>query len=186
MESAWAAHEAAWADRHVPDERKMLDGAVALFGTPALARLDDLVAMASQWRPDIVVHEVLEQAGSMLAGRLGVRAVVHGIGPMFPTYALLIDAAAKAIGEPDLWERLSTEQAVDLCPPALQPDGPPPWRESVAVRPVPAKAAGCHRTSLTSSRAIAPSSTSPSAPSRTPRPPTSPPDWRPSRTTTAW
>lgn len=133
--SAWAAHEAAWADQRAPMEQKMLEGAVALFGTPALARLDDLASMAAQWRPDIVVHEVLEEAGSMLADRLGVPGVVHGLGPMFPSYAQLIDAAAAAIGRPELWERLSEERAVDLCPPSLQPDGPQPWRDTVAVRP---------------------------------------------------
>jgi UDP:flavonoid glycosyltransferase YjiC (YdhE family) len=113
----------------------MMDGVVALFGTPALARLDDLVALAAQWRPDLVVHEVLEPAGAMLAGTLGVPAVVHGIGPMFPSYAPLIGAAGAAIGRPRLWEQLSAERAVDLCPPSLQPDGPPPWDATIAVRP---------------------------------------------------
>lgn len=114
-ESAWSAHDAAWADQSAPEEQRMMDGVVALFGAPALARLDDLVTMGSEWRPDVVVHEVLEQAGSLLAGRLGVPAVVHGIGPMFPFYAPLISAAGAAIGEPDLWQQLSTEQAAGTC-----------------------------------------------------------------------
>jgi UDP:flavonoid glycosyltransferase YjiC (YdhE family) len=134
-EAAWAGNEAAWAVPDVPDEQRMLNGVVALFGTPALARLDDLVVMASRWRPDVVVHEVLEQAGSMLAARLGIPGVAHGIGPMFPFYAELIAAAGAAIGEPGLWAQLSTEQALDLCPPSLQPDGPPPWPAAAAVRP---------------------------------------------------
>ena len=134
-EAAWSAHQAAWAIPDIPDEQRMLNGVVALFGTPALARLDDLLVMATEWRPDVVVHEVLEQGGSMLAARLGVTSVVHGIGPMFPFYAQLIGAAGAAIGEPELWTQLSTEQAVDLCPPSLQPDGPPPWPAAVAVRP---------------------------------------------------
>lgn len=134
-ESAWSAHDAVWADPGVPDEQKMLDGVVALFGTPALARLEDLAVLAEQWPPDVVVHEVLEPAGSMLAARLGTPGVVHGIGPMFPFYAFLIEAAGAAIGEPRLWERLSGERAVDLCPPSLRPDGPPPWASTLAVRP---------------------------------------------------
>src|SRR5262245_56363022 len=77
--AAWAAHEAVWADPSVPDEQRMIAGVVALFGTPALRRLDDLVSLASGWRPDVVVHEVLEQAGALLAHRLGIPAVVHGI-----------------------------------------------------------------------------------------------------------
>ena len=134
-ESVWSAHDAVWADAGAPDEQKMLDGVVALFGTPALARLDDLRVLAEEWRPDVVVHEVLEPAGSMLATRLGVPGVVHGIGPMFASYAFLIQAAGAAIGRHDLWEQLSGERAVDLCPPSLQPDGPPPWPATIPVRP---------------------------------------------------
>jgi UDP:flavonoid glycosyltransferase YjiC (YdhE family) len=133
--TAWLANEAAWADPGIPEEQRMLNGVVALFGTPALARLHDLVVMASVWRPDVVVHEVLEQAGSMLAAKLMIPGVVHGIGPMFPFYAQLIGAAGAAIGEPERWAQVSTEQALDLCPTSLQPDGPPPWPAAVAVRP---------------------------------------------------
>ena len=134
-ETAWLAHEAEWAAPDVPEELKMLRGAVALFGAPALARLDDLMVMASVWRPDVTVHEVLEPAGSLLAARLGIPGVVHGIGPMFPFYAPLIGAAGAAIGEPELWRQLSTQQALDLCPLSLRPDGPPPWPAAAAVRP---------------------------------------------------
>ena len=134
-EEAWMANEAAWAVPGVPEEQKMMNGVVALFGTPALSRLDDLVAMASVWRPDVVVHEVLEQAGSMLAARLDIPGVAHGIGPMFPFYAQLIDAAGAAIGEPERWAQASRERALDICPPSLQPDGSAPWPAAVAVRP---------------------------------------------------
>ncbi len=134
-EAAWAAHDVVWADPAVPEEQKMLAGVVALFGTPALSRLEDLADLTAGWRPDVIVHEVLEPAGSMLAGRLGVAGVVHGIGPMLSMYAPLITAAGAAIGDPGLWERLAAERAVDLCPPSLQPDGPRPWAATVAVRP---------------------------------------------------
>lgn len=133
--AAWSGNQAAWAAPGVSEEQRMMNGVVALFGAPALARLEDLVAMTSVWRPDVVVHEVLEQAGSMLAARLGIPGVVHGIGPMFPFYAQLVDAVGGAVGESERWTELSTEQALDLCPPSLQPDGPPPWPAALAVRP---------------------------------------------------
>ena len=38
----------------------MLDGVLALFGTPAAGRLADLTELAADWRPDLVVHEVLK------------------------------------------------------------------------------------------------------------------------------
>jgi UDP:flavonoid glycosyltransferase YjiC (YdhE family) len=132
---AWSAHERIWADPDTPDEQKMMAGVVALFGTPALARLADLAALAERWRPDLVVHEVLEVAAPLLCRRLDVPAVVHGIGPMFPFYAQLIGPAGAAIGEPGLWAQVSAERALDLCPPSLQPDGPPPWPGAVPRRP---------------------------------------------------
>jgi hypothetical protein len=64
-----------------------MDGVVALFGTPALSRLADLAVKTRNWRPDIIIHEVLESAGPLLARTLGVPGIVHGIGPLFPFYA---------------------------------------------------------------------------------------------------
>jgi UDP:flavonoid glycosyltransferase YjiC (YdhE family) len=133
---AWSAHDEVWSDPDLSEEQKMMDGVVALFGTPALARLTDLLAMTQDWRPDVIVHEVLETAGSLLAGRLGVPGVVHGIGPMFAVYAQLIGPAGAATGEPGLWAQASSEQALDICPPLLQPDdGPPPWPDATPLRP---------------------------------------------------
>src|SRR3954470_13425782 len=97
---AWSAHETVWADPGTSTEQKMMDGVVALFGTPALARLDDLLVAAQGWRPDVIVHEVLELAGSLLARRLEAPGVVHGLGPMFPFYVQLIGSAGAEIGEP--------------------------------------------------------------------------------------
>ncbi len=92
--------------------------------------------MAEEWRPDIVVHEVLESAGPLLASKLEVPGIVHGIGPMFPFYAQLIGPAGAAIGQLGLWEQASSERALDICPPSLQPDdGPPPWPNATPLRP---------------------------------------------------
>jgi UDP:flavonoid glycosyltransferase YjiC (YdhE family) len=136
FEESWSRHEAVWADPHTPDDQKMLDGVVALFGEPALARYADLVAMSREWRPDIVVHEVLELGGTLLSRELEVPGVVHGFGPMFPVYAELIPATGAALGEPDLWAQASSEHALDICPPSLQPaDTPPPWPRASALRP---------------------------------------------------
>ncbi len=132
---AWSAHEAVWADPGTPEEQKMMDGVVALFGTPALTRLADLIALAQGWHPDLVVHEVLEVAAPLLCRRLDVPGVVHGLGPMFPFYPELVGPAGAAIGEPQLWAQLAAEQALDLCPPSLRPDGPPPWPGAIPVRP---------------------------------------------------
>lgn len=134
-DAAWSAHEIVWANPDLSEEQKMMDGVVALFGAPALRRRTDLDLLAQQWPPDVVIHEVLEPAGAWLARRLQVPGVVHGIGPMFPFYAQLIGVVGAAIGEPGLWEQLSTEHALDICPPSLQPDGPRPWPRAAMMRP---------------------------------------------------
>ena len=131
---SWAEHNRIWADPSYQGD-KMLDGVVALFGSPAGRRLADLTAMARDWRPDLVVHEVLELGGSILAGRLGVRSVVHGFGPMFPFFAHLAGPAGAAAGDDDLWATLSQETYLDICPPSLRPDGPPAWATSLPLRP---------------------------------------------------
>lgn len=131
----WSANQAVWADPSLSEEHRMMGGVVALFGKPALARLADLVVMARDWRPDLIVHEVLETAGPLLAQRLDVPGVVHGIGPIFPFYAQLIGHLGEAMGEPDLWAQASSEQALDLCPISLQPEGPPPWQIATPLRP---------------------------------------------------
>ena len=146
-----------------------MDGVVALFGTPALARLDDLLVMASAWRPDVVVHEVLEQAGSLLAHRLGIPGVVHGIGPMFPFYA----HAHRRRGRGHRRAR-ALGAGLDRAGPGPLPtlvaaDGPaalarlPPRSD-----PAPANASRCRPGWPRPSRPTAQSPTSPSAPSRTP------------------
>ena len=132
---SWSAHEAVWRNPELADERKMMDGLVALFGEPGLARYADLASLTGEWRPDLVVHDVLETAGPLLARSLGVPGIVHGIGPMFPFYAELMGPVGAAIGEPDLWVQASSEHALDICPPALQPDGSPPWPGAAPVRP---------------------------------------------------
>jgi UDP-glucoronosyl and UDP-glucosyl transferase len=132
---SWAAHTAVWAESTTPAEQRLVDGAIALFGTPAASRLTDLTAMAEDWRPDLVVHEVTELAGSTLARRLGVPGVVHGIGPMFPFYATLLGAIGVAAGDSELWDHLTTETYLNLCPAALQPDGPAPWPHARPLRP---------------------------------------------------
>ncbi len=133
---SFAEHNRIWADEDHPGDR-MLDGVLALFGHPAARRVADLVVLTEDWRPDLVVHEVLELGGSILASRLGVRSVVHGFGPMFPFYGPLAGPAGAAAGDPDLWATLSTETYLDICPPALRPDGPPVWGTSMPLRTSP-------------------------------------------------
>ncbi len=135
MSDMWRRHVEA-ADR-APAQEQHLVGVATLFGDSAAERLVDLEPFAREWRPDVVVHEVLELAGPVLAARLGVPAVVHGFGPMFPFYEVLAGAAADRPGLQDVWGLLSAEECVDITPPSLHPEGPAPWPLARSLRPSP-------------------------------------------------
>ena len=132
----WAAHDAALVglEDAAPIEQA-LAGGTALFGATVPARLRDLADLCRDWRPHLVVHETLELAGPVLARRLGVPSVVHGFGPMFPMYAEIGAQIGPAAGEPDLWEYLGPTTCLDICPPSLRPDGPPPYAATRPLRP---------------------------------------------------
>ena len=132
----WASHDAALVGlEEAPPMEQAIAGGTGLFGATAPARLRDLEDLCRDWRPDLVVHETLELAGPVLARRLGVPSVVHGFGPMFPMYAFIGAQIGPAAGQPDLWDHLSTTTCLDICPPSLQPDGPPPYAATLPLRP---------------------------------------------------
>ncbi|WP_299441606.1 glycosyltransferase [uncultured Phycicoccus sp.] len=139
-----AAAGPVWSDmwrRHVeaseraPADVQHLVGVATLFGDSAAERLTDLEPLARRWKPDVVVHEMLELAGPVLADRLGVPAVVHGFGPLFPFYEMIAGAVAERPGLEDVWGLLSAEECVDVTPPSLHPDGPTPWPGARPLRP---------------------------------------------------
>ena len=107
----------------------------ALFGVPAAARLRDLRQLAAEWRPDVVVHEPLDFSGPLLARELGVPSVLHGYGPMFSAYAEHGPVVAAAAGDTEVWPYLLDAPVLDVCPPALRPEGPPLWPHATDLRP---------------------------------------------------
>jgi UDP:flavonoid glycosyltransferase YjiC (YdhE family)/catechol 2,3-dioxygenase-like lactoylglutathione lyase family enzyme len=115
---------------------------VEYFITGAQKRALDLVPRAVAWRPDVVVHEEVELAGSVAAAATGAREIVHGLGRR--PGAELWEAFAPAIG--GLFREWAISAAadtvrdalhLDLCPPAVAPAGPPLWRSSLPIRPDP-------------------------------------------------
>jgi UDP:flavonoid glycosyltransferase YjiC (YdhE family) len=116
-------------------------GARALFGAPAAARAAELVPMARAWSPDLVVSEMAEFAGAVVAADLGVAHLVHGYGPLQPGVAAALDAVAAdladAFGLPHLPGRLHAAPFADVCPPSLRPPGSAVWSDVRPVRPSP-------------------------------------------------
>jgi UDP:flavonoid glycosyltransferase YjiC (YdhE family) len=114
----------------IPERRPYLfSGRFAQIDSPA--RLDDLFAVADDFRPDLLVHESAELAGPVVAAKLGVASVQHSFGRAIPMSAV---ERAATIAAP-MWERAGLEPApfagmyrgpfVDIAPPSLEPERPP-------------------------------------------------------------
>jgi UDP:flavonoid glycosyltransferase YjiC (YdhE family) len=97
--------------------------ALEMFLTLTEAMVDDLVALARSWRPDLVVYEPTAWAGPLAAAVSGVPAVRHLFG------ADLLYRAGDAVGEllAPLCRRFGVPElqpwgavTVDPCPPGLQ------------------------------------------------------------------
>ena len=98
-----------------------------LFGrarTPLM--LDDLLPIARQWQPDVLVHEQGELAGPLVAELVGVPHVTHAFGGAVPA-SILADAAQHVA---PLWAESGRPMPpyagcyehlyLDICPPSLQ------------------------------------------------------------------
>lgn len=99
------------------------------FVRHAGAMAGDLLASASQWRPDLVVHEPTAVVGPLVANALGVPSVCHRWG--VDVGRAVIEAA-----EADLrrlyfrhdvaYRGVDSDFVVDPCPPSLQDPSVPP------------------------------------------------------------
>ncbi len=89
-------------------------------------RAEDLAEVVDQYKPDVLVHEVAEFAGPLVATSLRLPYATHAYGVVIDDDAL--DAAAKGAGpyweaaglaahpRAGLWDQLY----LDICPPTLQ------------------------------------------------------------------
>jgi hypothetical protein len=104
--------------------RPSRESRLRLYGEVAEAMVDDLLALARSWRPDLVVYDPLTHAGPLVATLLGVPAVRSLFGPDV-TYFL--NGATEAPGWLALLDRFGVSDvdllgaaSVDPCPPSLQ------------------------------------------------------------------
>jgi hypothetical protein len=58
----------------------MVEAGMRLFFRPGIARAQDLIPLAADWQPDVVVHELTEAAGWQAAAVSGALDVMHGFG----------------------------------------------------------------------------------------------------------
>ncbi len=113
-----------------------------LFGAamaPPMAA--DLIGLATDWRPDLLVHGHAELAAPLVGELCGVPTVTHSFGTVVPKEYL--DAAAKLSG---LWGAHGLETPpyagcgragyLDICPPSVQTGSLDHLPEVQALRPV--------------------------------------------------
>ncbi len=114
-----------------------------MFGDVAAPQtLVALLPYAKEWRPEVVVHDVGEMAGPIVAAALGVPSVAHGFGIPIPRAVL---AAADVVLAP-LWRGAgldprpygSNDLYLDICPSPLHNGELPPAARVQPVRPAEA------------------------------------------------
>ena len=136
---AMASMPAAALDRPPSDPERMQAGALNLFGRPGVARTRQLIPMAADWRPDVVVHELFEIAGIEAAAVSGALDVVHGFGAQetyLPELASMVcTAAAAELGTPDRTHRLFSSLYLNPYPCGLEPPCRSQFREVWPIRP---------------------------------------------------
>src|SRR5436305_9844040 len=112
--------------------------------TDAPAKVDALHSAAAAWEPDVIVYESADLAAPVVAAALGLPSVNHSFGRTVPAPALRSAAAAaaplwRARGlEPDPLAGAYRGTYVDICPPSLQDEQPPPEVHVQRIRPADA------------------------------------------------
>jgi UDP:flavonoid glycosyltransferase YjiC (YdhE family) len=111
------------------------------FQAGAAQRIAQLLPRCAAWRPDLVIHEETELAGPVLAASLGVRSVVHGLGPMppprlLPWFAAAIERLAPRGTATEVFDAWRRATYIHLCPPGLKLDDEPIWSDVLPLRPM--------------------------------------------------
>ena len=124
-----------------PDERRPFAFSSRFAMIDAPAKLQELRAVAGEWKPDLIVHESADLAAPIVAAALGVPSVNHGWGRLVPRACF---ERATAEVEP-LWRDLGLDpeplcgafrgRYIDICPPSLQPEAAPDGVPVLQLRP---------------------------------------------------
>ncbi|WP_338103962.1 glycosyltransferase [Mycobacterium montefiorense] len=108
------------------------EAAIEAFATARIdMSVDDALPAAQAWRPDLVVHELMDYVGPFLAAACDVESVCHTFGADISAdfvRAAAVRAAADYRTRGVRWRR--PRRVVDICPADLQVEGwqaPPGW-----------------------------------------------------------
>jgi UDP:flavonoid glycosyltransferase YjiC (YdhE family) len=116
-------------------DRIVADG-IAMFADPAVARAHDLMDRTADWRPNIVVREIYELAGTYVTADLHV---LHGLGAHYPNFIALaqlaLDRVRTSLGDPAWRAPMARTPYLDPFPDVLQPPDDLPFTDVIRIRP---------------------------------------------------
>ena len=135
---------ALWASlAEVPPDQRAAHVFPAMFGDLLAPRMaEDLLPLARDWRPDLLVHEQGELAAPLVGALLGVPSVAHGFGTAVP--APFVAEAGERLAP--MWAAHGLEVPpyagcyastyLDIYPPSMQGEGAAHIPERQLLRPV--------------------------------------------------
>jgi UDP:flavonoid glycosyltransferase YjiC (YdhE family) len=122
----------------LPVEEQADFAARQLFGAGGRDRARDVLELLQTWRPDLVVHDMMELGSAAAAESAVIPHAVHGYGPMIPGAADFASAIGSAMADGGLVDPVAAvfdSPYLDICPPGLRGTGPMPWRAVMPLRP---------------------------------------------------
>jgi UDP:flavonoid glycosyltransferase YjiC (YdhE family) len=130
------------------DDRRPYSLAWRFGELDAPAKLDELLAQARAWQPELIVHETCDLAAPPVAAAIGVRSAFHSFGVLLPQACLdrvvpAVEPLWRAVGlKPEPIAGLFRGAYVDVYPPSLQTSHPPQGTQVIPLRPAMRAAAG--------------------------------------------
>jgi len=141
--AAWHQGRDAPAENHLEALKR---DAIAIFIAPGIARAKELLPLAEEWRPEIVVHEFGEGAGLEVGEAVGALSVTHTYGPTLAYETEILYLAcqmmAAELGSLNRWTAATNAPLVDIWPPSLQVAGASPHPHRLPIRPDQPSTAG--------------------------------------------
>ena len=124
-----------------PAERRPVAYTTRFARVDAPAKLPELLRVAKDWRPELLVHDASELCAPPVAASLGIPSVNQGFGQVIPAAchenaADAVSALWEAVGlTPEPWNGMYRGAYVDICPPSLADETVPSGTRTYQRRP---------------------------------------------------
>ncbi len=136
----WAARSEVANLDSVPPEQRLELAFSAMLGSTSAKRAVDLVPVAEEWAPDVVIHEPSEFAGPVAAHLAGAPHITHGfsLNPPVPMRSMLERAMTEVFAPwnlPGLVTDVLDGPYLDYCPRGLRLPGDVVFEGDHPLRP---------------------------------------------------